>query len=95
LGDLARVELTIRGRVQGVGFRWHAADTARRLCLRGWVRNEPAGDVFIVAQGEREALESLVAWCHIGPPSSRVDAVLIHWVTPAEDLGSGFRIRSG
>jgi acylphosphatase len=89
----ARLSLTVRGRVQGVGFRWHAAEVARRLGLHGWVRNEPGGEVALVAQGERAQLEQLLAWCQQGPPSARVHSVISHWSDPQADVMPGFRIR--
>lgn len=89
----ARLTVTVHGRVQGVGFRWHAADVARRLGLDGWVRNQPGGEVMLVAEGEREALERLLAWCHQGPPSARVQSVISQWSQAQPDLSPGFHIR--
>jgi acylphosphatase len=74
-----RVELVVRGRVQGVYFRASTRDAARRLGLVGWVRNEPDGSVRVLAEGPRAALEALERWCHRGPPSAHVDAVVVHW----------------
>ena len=58
--DLARIDATVAGRVQGVGFRWFVLDVARRLELRGWVANEADGSVRCVAEGPGEDLEALV-----------------------------------
>ncbi len=57
--DVSRVDATVVGRVQGVGFRWFVLDAARRHGLRGWVANEPDGSVRCVAEGPREDLEAL------------------------------------
>jgi acylphosphatase len=67
--------LIVRGRVQGVGFRYAAVEQGRRLALAGWARNLPDGAVEVVAAGEGEAVERLVAWCRQGPPSARVTTV--------------------
>ena len=55
--DSARLRLLVHGRVQGVFFRQAAADEARQLGLRGWVRNLANGDVEIVAEGPRRELK--------------------------------------
>jgi acylphosphatase len=65
----------VEGRVQGVGFRYTCYAEACRLGLSGWVRNTPEGDVEVWAEGNREKLESLLAWLHRGPPGARVDRV--------------------
>jgi len=69
------VHLQIRGLVQGVGFRWSTVREARRLGLRGWVRNRRDGSVEAIAAGPGNAVEALVRWAHRGPPSARVDAL--------------------
>jgi acylphosphatase len=74
-----RVEILVRGRVQGVYFRASTRDEAQRLGLTGWVRNEPDGSVRLVAEGPRDALESLERWCHHGPPSAHVEDVSATW----------------
>jgi acylphosphatase len=65
----------VRGRVQGVGFRYSAIREAQRLKLNGWVRNTASGDVEVWAEGPPEALDLLLAWLHHGPGFSRVDSV--------------------
>ncbi|TVP78572.1 MAG: acylphosphatase [Gemmatimonadales bacterium] len=65
----------VRGRVQGVGFRWSARNEARRLGLAGWVRNEEDGSVLAVARGGAEALEAFSTWLADGPPAARVEGV--------------------
>jgi acylphosphatase len=87
--------VTIRGLVQGVGFRWSRQREAARLGLAGWVRNRADGSVEARVQGEADAVDRLLGWCERGPPGSQVEAVES---TPAEpDHGlSGFAIeRSG
>ena len=79
----------IRGRVQGVGFRWFVHREAAELNLRGWVKNTDAGDVELVASGPEADLAELTQALHKGSRGSRVDQVLIHNLadTEAETLG--------
>jgi len=65
----------VRGRVQGVGFRWFVEAEARTLGLAGWVRNNPDGSVEVLAVGSREQLSALRGRLQQGPRASRVDAV--------------------
>ena len=75
-GDMpSAVDIRVTGRVQGVSFRFHAEQEAQRLGLTGWVRNEPDGSVALHVEGEPDAIEDLVSWCHDGPSYARVDGV--------------------
>ena len=65
----------VSGRVQGVCFRASTQEQARRLGLRGYVRNLGDGRVEVLAAGTHEALETLAQWLWQGPPMSRVDAI--------------------
>jgi len=67
--------LSIRGLVQGVGYRWSMVQAAKRIGLRGWVRNRRDGSVEALAAGEASAVEELIRWAHQGPEGARVDAV--------------------
>ena len=85
------LHLTIRGRVQGVGYRWWTASKAGALGLSGWVRNRRDGSVEILAIGDADALETLAKACTRGPALAGVASVER---TPAEDDGSeGFEQR--
>ena len=64
--------LEVRGRVQGVGFRYALQHEARRLGLSGWVRNRHDGSVEAAVCGPSEAVEKLIAWARHGPPNARV-----------------------
>jgi len=75
----------ISGRVQGVCFRAYARDEARKLGLRGWVRNLPDGRVEALAQGDPAKLARFEAWCQQGPSHARVREVEV--VEEATDGG--------
>jgi acylphosphatase len=65
--------ITISGKVQGVFFRASAMEQAGALGIRGFVRNEPDGSVYIEAEGEEIMLEQFIEWCWQGPPRARID----------------------
>ncbi len=81
MGDLARLEARIYGRVQGVGFRIFVQDKARALGLTGYARNKyaPQRHVEVVAEGPKPALEALLPWLEQGPPLARVEHVDVQW----------------
>ena len=86
------LRLVIRGTVQGVGFRAWTRREARRLGLRGWVRNRRDGSVEALAIGEAAAVDAFVKACHRGPSTARVDVVQRE---PAADDGTpGFEERA-
>jgi len=70
--------LEIRGRVQAVGYRDAAVQVAFECRVRGWVRNRREGHVEAFVQGESEAVERFVAWCHRGPTLARVAEIVRH-----------------
>lgn len=71
------VRVRVTGRVQGVSFRYHTQDEARRLGVAGWVRNEPDGSVEVYAEGPADAVDALLAWCREGPSLARVRDVAV------------------
>ncbi len=76
----------VRGRVQGVGFRWFVDFEARQLGLAGWVRNLPDGTVEALAMGTQEQLAALYQKLKKGPRAARVDEVLESPAEPVEGL---------
>jgi acylphosphatase len=87
----ARAQVVIRGRVQGVFFRAEAGERARSLGLAGWVRNNPDGTVEAVFQGDRDRVDSMLAWCRRGPPAAQVEDVDVEWTEPREERGFATR----
>lgn len=87
-----RCHITVRGRVQGVGYRNFALQTARRLGIKGWVRNRINGTVEIVAQGQRPVVEAYLKALRRGPAMAYVTAVETEWQPPQPDEGI-FRVR--
>ncbi len=68
-------QVTIAGRVQGVGYRAWVGHQARTHNLEGWVRNRRDGSVEILASGPDAAVGALIASCREGPPSARVERI--------------------
>lgn len=85
--------IIVRGRVQGVGFRYSCRDVARELGVKGWVNNQPDGGVQIVANAPEEALDRFLEWLSEGPPSARVDSVETSEGEDLETTSGDFEIR--
>ena len=83
------VHFLIRGRVQGVGFRWFVHREAAELQLRGWVRNTDTGEGEMVVAGEAETIAELHSELSKGSRGSRVDAVIEHELQEAEGESLG------
>jgi acylphosphatase len=69
------IKIKIFGMVQGVSFRYYTIEEAKRLGVRGWVKNEDDGSVSIEAEGEKEVLEEFLSWCLKGPRWAKVKKV--------------------
>jgi acylphosphatase len=82
----------IRGRVQGVGFRWFVEREAFLLQIAGWVRNNSDGTVEVLAQGTRDQLAGLHSRLREGPRAARIDDVEVSEAQPVAGLTS-FQIR--
>ena len=87
-----QLRAVVRGRVQGVGFRFFVLGEARRLGLTGRVWNRPDGGVELEARGSRTALEQLLACVRQGPALSRVDSLDADWNVDI-DAGTEFVVR--
>ncbi len=72
---MKRVHVFISGKVQGVWFRAYTEAEAKKLGVKGWVRNLPDGRVEAVFEGEDSAVDKIVAWCHKGSPYAKVEDV--------------------
>lgn len=79
----------VKGRVQGVGFRWFVHREAAELGLRGWVRNSETGHVEVVASGTPETLAELKKALRKGSRGSRVDAIIEQDLKDEEDTKLG------
>ncbi len=87
-----RAHVYISGLVQGVYFRGHTGEQARKYGVRGWVRNLVDERVEAVFEGERAAVQQMVEWCREGPPSAHVDDVQVAWEEPTGQEQS-FQVR--
>jgi acylphosphatase len=92
--DLIRLEAVVRGRVQGVGFRYYVAREARRLGLRGWVANDRDGSLRAVAEGSGPELDRIEHVLRTGPPGAIVAGVSTVRM-PGTGTFDGFVVRSG
>jgi acylphosphatase len=73
--DVKARRFVVRGRVQGVGFRWFVEREAHVLGIAGWVRNNSDSSVEVLAQGTRDQLSGLRSRLQQGPRAARVDDV--------------------
>jgi len=90
--DPVRLRLEIHGRVQGVWFRASARDEALGIGVSGWVRNLANGHVEVTVEGDRSAVERLVAWCRKGPRGASVSKIEMKEETYAGEFDT-FEIR--
>lgn len=75
MADVIARQFLVRGRVQGVGFRWHTADAAIHAGATGWVRNLPDGRVEVLVEGAQEAVRAVEDAVRRGPAGARVTHV--------------------
>ena len=85
------IHLLLRGRVQGVGFRWFVRVHARRLQLAGWVANNPDGSVEVAASGDQHNLDELARVVRQGPDGAQISSV--EELPPLNDLEAPFAVR--
>jgi len=79
MSDLASVQVTVHGYVQGVFFRDFTSTRARELGLTGYVHNLPRGTVEVQAEGEKKKLQELIGYLKVGPPGAKVEKVEANW----------------
>ena len=77
------VKIIIKGRVQGVSYRYFTLKQAQSFNIFGWVKNEDNGDVRAYAEGDKKSLDQFINYLKKGPSFSRVDDVVLNW--EAED----------
>jgi len=76
---LRSITVRLKGRVQGVGFRYYAEVAARRRSLVGYAKNEDDGSLVVYAEGEEEKLAGFVEELLVGPRLARVEGHSISW----------------
>lgn len=84
--------ITVRGVVQGVGFRYHTRRIAHSLGISGWVKNMDDGSVLIADEGAPYAMERFINWLYEGPPRARVSQVEVKEAPKLENF-EGFETR--
>lgn len=82
-----RAHVFISGKVQGVGYRYSTVNKARQLSLNGWVRNLSDGRVEAVFEGNRDAVEEIIRWCHQGSTAAVVKNVAVEYEEPENSQG--------
>lgn len=73
----ARAHVVVKGRVQGVLFRYVTRDEANMRGIKGWVRNLSDGRVEAVFEGEKGKVDEIIEFCHYGPPAAKVSSVKV------------------
>lgn len=85
--------LKIKGRVQGVGFRYFTVKQAEDLGLTGWVKNIADGSVDVVIEGSKKQIEQMISRLHKGPVSARVSDVIEIKQKEAQENYTTFSVR--
>ena len=86
------LKIVVKGRVQGVSFRFYTQKTAKQLNITGTVKNHSDGYVEIQATGEQQDMQEFVQWCHRGPSFAKVETVTVTPVTNTSPLCTDFII---
>ncbi|MGD0273632.1 MAG: acylphosphatase [Gaiellaceae bacterium] len=89
--SVRRAHVIVRGRVQGVGYRWAARSRAASLGISGWAKNRSDGNVEAVFEGAAERVELLLRWCRQGPSAAYVDEIEVEWQEPTGEQGFAIR----
>lgn len=88
---MRRVHVTVRGEVQGVGYRYTMRMVAREAGVAGWVRNRPDGSVEAEVEGTPGQVDEVLAWMADGPPGSLVESATVTDAAPTGERG--FEVR--
>ncbi len=91
MSDKTAFGADIRGRVQGVGFRYSAYNKAKRLGLTGWIRNERDGSVHVECEGPSDKVKQFESWLKKGPSGAHVRDTDIRY-KKAQDMYRAFTI---
>lgn len=75
---IKHLDITVKGKVQGVFFRASTKAVADQLGVRGIAKNQPNGDVYLEAEADEVALDMFIDWCHEGPENASVTSVESH-----------------
>lgn len=75
---MIHADITIKGVVQGVGFRYYTVQSARTYGVKGFVKNQPNGDVYCEVEGEQKVLKLFIKQLNIGPALSRVTSINVN-----------------
>jgi len=86
------LRIIVKGRVQGIGYRWFARQAARELGITGFVRNLMNGDVEVVAQGEEEVLNQFIQELSQGPAFAYVTDLKTEELDLPEDQYKSFEV---
>ena len=86
MGQVVRAGIVVFGKVQGVFFRKHTSEKAHELRLKGFVRNQKDGTVYMEAEGDAQDVESMILWCHEGSPYSKVTHVRVLALQPSGSM---------
>jgi len=87
------VHIVVKGRVQGVGYRYFVLNKAIELHINGWVKNLPNGDVEIEAHSESTNIKTFIDWLKIGPSMSDVKSININDIQTGDDIPDKFTVR--
>ena len=83
MGEKTHYSIRVKGRVQGVGYRYSTVREARKHDIKGYVKNQPDGSVAIEAEGTEEQLDTFLLWCRKGPGTGYVESVDFYQLPPA------------
>lgn len=85
MAEVVRAHVFVSGSVQGVFFRHETYERATTRKVAGWVRNLPDGRLEAMLEGSKDAVTSMIAWCHQGPRWADVHSVEVEWLEPEGD----------